>query len=146
MLQALGLCCWRCCRRLFAANPCRHPSALLSQVADRRVYFVHSYHATPSPEVRRGELNDWAGCSAGCCCAVAAWFDWECAVRAASAPPYSLLSPTPHPHPPTPQNAEWVLATSDYGGEFVAAVQRGNVCATQVGPPTRCYLPPCHEH
>jgi len=28
-----------------------------------------------------------------------------------------------------------VLATSDYGGEFVAAVQRGNVCATQVRPP-----------
>ncbi|PRW58480.1 imidazole glycerol phosphate synthase chloroplastic [Chlorella sorokiniana] len=59
----------------------KHPSALLSQVADRRVYFVHSYHATPSPE-----------------------------------------------------NAEWVLATSDYGGEFVAAVQRGNVCATQFHP------------
>lgn len=33
-----------------------------------------------------------------------------------------------------PQNAEWVLATSDYGGEFVAAVQRGNVCATQFHP------------
>jgi glutamine amidotransferase/cyclase len=27
-----------------------------------------------------------------------------------------------------------VLATSDYGGEFVAAVQKGNVCATQFHP------------
>ena len=56
----------------------RRPSALLSRLGDRRVYFVHSYHAAP-----------------------------------------------------TPANADWVLATADYGGEFVAAVQRGNVCATQ---------------
>lgn len=27
-----------------------------------------------------------------------------------------------------------MLATSDYGGEFVAAVQRGNVSATQFHP------------
>ncbi|EFN59230.1 hypothetical protein CHLNCDRAFT_55988 [Chlorella variabilis] len=59
----------------------KHPSTLLSQVGDRRVYFVHSYHATP-----------------------------------------------------TPQNSEWVLATSEYGGEFVAAVRRGNVYATQFHP------------
>jgi glutamine amidotransferase/cyclase len=32
------------------------------------------------------------------------------------------------------QNGEWVLATAEYGGEFVAAVQRGNVCATQFHP------------
>jgi imidazoleglycerol phosphate synthase glutamine amidotransferase subunit HisH len=31
---------------------CRRPSALLSRVGNRRVYFVHSYHATPSAEVR----------------------------------------------------------------------------------------------
>lgn len=59
----------------------KRPSGLLSHVGDRRVYFVHSYHATPAPE-----------------------------------------------------NADWVLATSDYGGEFVAAVQKGNVCATQFHP------------
>ena len=58
----------------------RRPSTLLGLLGDRRVYFVHSYHATP-----------------------------------------------------TPANADWVLATAEYGGEFVAAVQRGNVCATQVG-------------
>lgn len=50
-------------------------------------------------------------------------------VPAQSAPP--THPPTLSTHP-CPQNAEWVLATSDYGGEFVAAVQRGNVCATQV--------------
>ncbi|KAI3433306.1 hypothetical protein D9Q98_003124 [Chlorella vulgaris] len=59
----------------------KHPSTLLSTVGDRRVYFVHSYHATPSPE-----------------------------------------------------NAEWVLATAEYGGEFVAVVQRGNAYATQFHP------------
>jgi glutamine amidotransferase/cyclase len=31
-------------------------------------------------------------------------------------------------------NADWVLATAEYGGEFVAAVQRGAVCATQFHP------------
>ena len=54
---------------------------LLSQVGDRRVYFVHSFHGTPAPE-----------------------------------------------------NADWVLATADYGGEFIAAIQKGNVCATQFHP------------
>ena len=49
-------------------------SLLLSQVGDRRVYFVHSYHGTPSEA-----------------------------------------------------NADWVLATSGYGGEFVAAVEKGRV-------------------
>lgn len=32
------------------------------------------------------------------------------------------------------QNAEWVLATAEYGGEFVAVVQRGNAYATQFHP------------
>eukprot|EP00887_Chlorella_sp_A99_P005762 scaffold1.g5762.t1 len=59
----------------------KRPSTLLSQVGDRRVYFVHSYHGTPSAA-----------------------------------------------------NADWVLATADYGGEFVAAVQKGHVCATQFHP------------
>lgn len=31
-------------------------------------------------------------------------------------------------------NEEWVLATADYGEPFVAAVQRGNVAATQFHP------------
>lgn len=35
---------------------------------------------------------------------------------------------------PTPANADWVLATSEYGGEFVAAIQKGQVCATQFHP------------
>jgi glutamine amidotransferase/cyclase len=29
---------------------------------------------------------------------------------------------------------EWILATTDYGCEFVAAVQRGNIFATQFHP------------
>ena len=59
----------------------KRPSTLLSQVSERRVYFVHSYHATP-----------------------------------------------------TPANEDWVLATSEYGGEFVAAIQKGNIAATQFHP------------
>lgn len=36
---------------------------------------------------------------------------------------------------PSAENAAWVLATTDYGGQrFVAAVQRGNVFATQFHP------------
>ena len=38
------------------------------------------------------------------------------------------------PFLPLLQNADWVLATSEYGGEFVAAVQKGNVSATQFHP------------
>lgn len=60
---------------------CRRPSSLLAGLQDRRLYFVHSYRATPQPE-----------------------------------------------------NRDWVLATTDYGGPFVSAVQRGNVCATQFHP------------
>ncbi|GIL88028.1 hypothetical protein Vretifemale_16076 [Volvox reticuliferus] len=56
-------------------------SALLDGVGDRRVYFVHSYRATPSPA-----------------------------------------------------NADWVLATTQYGGEFVSAVNRGSVSAVQFHP------------
>ena len=35
---------------------------------------------------------------------------------------------------PSEQNADWVLATSDYGGEFVGVVHRGDVYATQFHP------------
>jgi len=35
---------------------------------------------------------------------------------------------------PSAANADWILATADYGGPFVAAVQRGNVTATQFHP------------
>ena len=35
---------------------------------------------------------------------------------------------------PSPANEDWVLATSDYGTEFIAAVQKGQVCATQFHP------------
>ena len=54
---------------------------LLSRLGDRRVYFVHSFRATPSPA-----------------------------------------------------NAEWVAATSEYAGEFVAALSKGTVTATQFHP------------
>lgn len=48
---------------------------------------------------------------------------------------HAPLPPSPPlPTSDRPQNAEWVLATSDYGGEFVAAVQRGAVAATQFHP------------
>lgn len=33
-----------------------------------------------------------------------------------------------------PDNAEWVLTTTDYGEEFVSSVQKGNVAATQFHP------------
>jgi glutamine amidotransferase/cyclase len=33
-----------------------------------------------------------------------------------------------------PANADWVLATTDYGGAFVSAVQRGDVAAVQFHP------------
>ncbi|CAM6100851.1 unnamed protein product [Calypogeia fissa] len=35
---------------------------------------------------------------------------------------------------PSDANKEWVLATSDYGGEFIAAVKKGNVHAVQFHP------------
>lgn len=35
---------------------------------------------------------------------------------------------------PTEENSDWVLATSEYGSEFIAAIQRGRVCATQFHP------------
>ena len=35
---------------------------------------------------------------------------------------------------PEPANKDWVLATCDYGGEFVAAVQKGEVMACQFHP------------
>ena len=60
---------------------CRRPSTLLSNVGERRVYFVHSYRALPSEA-----------------------------------------------------NSDWVLATSQYGGEFVSALHQGEVYATQFHP------------
>ena len=59
----------------------RRGSPLLSRVGDRRVYFVHSYRATPSPE-----------------------------------------------------NDDWVLATTQYGTSFISAIQKGNINATQFHP------------
>ena len=59
----------------------RRESQLLSRVGDRRVYFVHSYRATPSPE-----------------------------------------------------NNDWVLATTEYGGSFISAVHKGEISATQFHP------------
>jgi glutamine amidotransferase/cyclase len=35
---------------------------------------------------------------------------------------------------PEPNNEDWILATCDYGGEFVAAVQKNEVCACQFHP------------
>ena len=35
---------------------------------------------------------------------------------------------------PSEQNADWVLATSSYGGEFVGVVNKGDVYATQFHP------------
>ncbi|KAF5839125.1 hypothetical protein DUNSADRAFT_1523 [Dunaliella salina] len=35
---------------------------------------------------------------------------------------------------PEPRNADWVLATTDYGDPFVAAVGKGNIYATQFHP------------
>lgn len=35
---------------------------------------------------------------------------------------------------PSNKNSDWVLATSHYGVDFIAAIQKGNVCATQFHP------------
>ena len=35
---------------------------------------------------------------------------------------------------PSKDNEDWVLATTDYGSEFVSVVERGNVSATQFHP------------
>ena len=35
---------------------------------------------------------------------------------------------------PTPENAEWQLALTDYGAPFLSAVQRGNIAAVQFHP------------
>ncbi len=35
---------------------------------------------------------------------------------------------------PDERDRDWVLATTDYGGEFVSAVQKGNVAAVQFHP------------
>lgn len=35
---------------------------------------------------------------------------------------------------PSADNADWVLSTSHYGGDFVSAVQKGEVNATQFHP------------
>ena len=56
-------------------------SGLMDGMEGERVYFVHSYRATPSEA-----------------------------------------------------NKDWVLATCDYGGEFIASVQKGNVMACQFHP------------
>lgn len=64
-----------------ASCPCRRDSKLLSIVGDRRVYFVHSYRATSSPE-----------------------------------------------------NDDWVLATTEYGGSFISSIQKGEINATQFHP------------
>ena len=64
-----------------SSHMCRSDGYLLSRVGGRRVYFVHSFRATPSPETD-----------------------------------------------------DYIAATSDYGGPFVAALQRGNLCATQFHP------------
>ena len=61
--------------------PCRRDSKLLSKVGDRRVYFVHSYRAMPSPE-----------------------------------------------------NDDWVLATTEYGASFISSIQKGEINATQFHP------------
>ena len=59
----------------------RPPPPMLERVGGRRVYFVHSYRAEPSPS-----------------------------------------------------NGDWVAATADYGGPFIAAVAKGDVCAAQFHP------------
>ncbi len=35
---------------------------------------------------------------------------------------------------PNKENSEWILSTTDYGGEFISAVQKGNVVAVQFHP------------
>ncbi len=46
------------------------------------------------------------------------------------APPFSSARSAT----PSPANADWVLATSAYGGDFVASVSKGAVAAVQFHP------------
>eukprot|EP00037_Helgoeca_nana_P017915 m.170496 g.170496 ORF g.170496 m.170496 type:complete len:536 (+) comp24207_c0_seq3:1852-3459(+) len=36
--------------------------------------------------------------------------------------------------PPTPENSDWILTTTNYGEEFISSIQKGNVLATQFHP------------
>ena len=62
-------------------SACRRQSRLLSKVGDSRLYFVHSFRATPSPE-----------------------------------------------------NDDWILATTKYGKDFISVIERSNISATQFHP------------
>ena len=35
---------------------------------------------------------------------------------------------------PSPENNDWVLATTEYGGSFISAVHKGEINATQFHP------------
>jgi glutamine amidotransferase/cyclase len=35
---------------------------------------------------------------------------------------------------PTPDNQDWVVATTEYGRDFVSVVEKGNISATQFHP------------
>lgn len=97
------------CKAVAAVNstrPCmlgtvrRHPSALLSQVADRRVYFVHSYHATPSPEVRARCVGGQGGQQHAT--SVGSGHGGSDAAASPLCLPKVPLPPTLPPSPPTP--------------------------------------------
>lgn len=56
---------------------------------------------------------------------------------------------------PTPENEDWVLATTSYGPKFVSVLQQGNVSATQFHPEKsgaagldvlRCFLEGSETH
>eukprot|EP00038_Savillea_parva_P007560 m.170995 g.170995 ORF g.170995 m.170995 type:complete len:547 (-) comp13317_c0_seq1:855-2495(-) len=36
--------------------------------------------------------------------------------------------------PPTAENSDWILTTTDYGEQFISSIQKGNVLATQFHP------------
>ncbi len=127
--------CTACCRP--ARLSCRHPSALLSQVADRRVYFVHSYHATPSPEVRTALKR--GGQLLGCMLLQVDTISWLRAHLQSLLSCRHLSSPAvPPTHPPrhcprTPSGC-WPPAT------MAASLWRR--CSAATCAPRRCARPP----
>jgi hypothetical protein len=126
----------------------RRPSELLGGVGPtERVYFVHSYRWGGGLGGGRGPLSGVSSCQRhrqrqqqrALGSARRPTPPSRCGplpTRAPAAPP--LLRPPAPRAVPSPANADWVLATSTYGEEFVAAVSKGSAMACQFHPEKVC--------
>eukprot|EP00983_Pelagomonas_calceolata_P111908 1159831-Pelagomonas_calceolata.AAC.11 len=114
------------------------PSPLLSGVGDKRVYFVHSYRWVAWCGCLRPAVPELPCQVEGSDAAVACVPEYSCARAANNAAPAGC-APLSYRAVPEPRNADWVLATTNYGDPFVAAVGKGNVYATQLHKV--CFVP-----